>query len=147
MRDTKWGHFQAHVIQRYPGQYSLSRMLARERKCLEYGPFHSLMSCVFQWFGFFSLFLPWITNVKLLFLWGIFFVVSKNYLTLSEISCNSCPHCHKDLPFTLQEVPCDEYWKTLQQKWEQRKPFQMDASYTAGSIRAISHLEALYTFC
>lgn len=146
MRDTNWGHFQAHVIQRYPGQYSLSRMLARESV---WNMAHSIPFCLVSFSGlfFFSLFPPWITNVKLLFLWGIFFVVSKNYLTLSEISCNSCPHCHKDLPFTLQEVPCDEYWKTLQQTWEQRKPCQMDASYAAGSIRAISHLEALYTFC
>lgn len=52
--------------------------------------------------------------------------------------CSSCPRCHKDLPFTLQEVPCDKDWKALQQKWEQ--PEKMEASYTAGSIRAISQL-------
>lgn len=88
-------------------------------------------------------FLPQISNVRLLFLWGIFFAVSKCYLTL--ISCNSCPPCHKDLPFTLQEVPSAEEWKALQQKWE--KPEKMKAFYIAGSIRAISQLEELHTFC
>lgn len=78
-------------------------------------------------------FVPWITSVKLLFLWGIFFAVSKNYLTL--MSCNFCPPCHKDLLFTLQEILSAEEWKALQQKWE--KPEKMEAFYIAGSIRAV----------
>lgn len=41
----------------------------------------------FRDLGFFLL--PWIKNVKQLFLWGIFFAVSKCYLTL--ISCNQTP--------------------------------------------------------
>lgn len=94
-------------------------------------------------FRFGVFFLLWITNVKQLFLWGIFFAVSKCYVTL--ISCNSCPPCHKDLLFTLQGVPSAEEWEALHQKWE--KPEKMEAFYVAGSIRAISQLEELYSSC
>lgn len=88
---------------------------------------------------------PWITNVNQLFLWGIFFAVSKCYLTLISLMSNSWSSCHKDLVSTLLEVHSAEEWRALQQKWV--KPEKMEAFYIAGSIRAVPQLEGLYSFC